>query len=501
MLPQPSLRFYLPENGLAALIKGFSGKLTLNRSLGASVPFILWDTFDGTLRLSNRMLLEASHSFSLISPDGTILQQQAHRSSNFVADFPPGPIKTALIDLSQLRCLLPQAEGQIEEGRLVLVDDQGKTCARAHLHVLTTARGRGALITLQGLRGYDKALVTLREHLTENSARPMIEIRDALFAGQPPYSAKPEVELGPDETAFDAATQIIAAYLPVLRANEPGIIADYDTEFLHDYRIGLRKIRLILGLFNGVYRSDRTEALRIRFAGLMQATGPLRDLDVALLDRASAYARLPPSLYPGLDALFAILGQERLAAHRTLAALLQTAAYHEEVKSLTNLFHKPRHLSPGKLADIPAQVLAQRLIRARHQKICDLAAKITPETPDTDLHLLRLHLKKLRYLMEFFAHIFPLLPFKTLRKAIKSLQDLLGQFNDGSVQQVSLDEFLSRHPAAPVAMAQSVGALMAVLYGRHGGARAAALTALQAFTGPEMCATFHSMVSATKEAS
>jgi hypothetical protein len=49
-------------------------------------------------------------------------------------------------------------------------------------------------------------------------------------------------------------------------------------------------------------------------------------------------------------------------------------------------------------------------------------------------------------------------------------------------------------------MAQSVGALMAVLHGRHGIERTAALTALRVFTGPEMCATFHSMISGTKEA-
>lgn len=501
MLSRPPLSFYLPGHGLATLTEGFVGKLTPVLSLDAAAPFTLWDTFNGSLRLSNRMLLQTSHRFSLSSPDGTLRQQAAHRSGNFVADFLPGPVKTALSDLSTLRCLLPQAEGQIEEGRLALVDDQVKTCARAHLIVITTARGRGALVTLQGLRGYEKAFETLRQHFLGLNARPRAELYDAVLPGQVPYSAKPEVEISQDDSAFDAATRIVAAYLPVLRANEPGIIADHDSEFLHDYRIGLRKMRLILSLFNGVYRPDRTEELRTRFADLMLATGPLRDLDVALLDRAHAFALLPPALHPGLDALFASLGQERVAAHHTMALHLQSAAYRQEVKALTQLFHKRRHLGPGKLADIPAQDLALRLIRARHQKICDLAAKVTPETPDTDLHVLRLHLKKLRYLMEFFAQLFPVLPFKTFRKTIRGLQDLLGQFNDGSVQQVSLHAFLSSQPAPPVAMAQSVGALMAVLHGRHATERSAAVTALRAFTGPEICATFHTMVSGTKEAS
>jgi CHAD domain-containing protein len=501
MLPSPPnppvLSYLLPANALQGLSRGPCDKLTFVSTPGHPAALTLWDSFDQTLRRSGRALWESGGRFTLLLPDGTVLTQISDRNGDFVADLAPGPVKDALADLSALRCLLPMARGEITETRLALTDDLHKTCARADLRLLTTKRG-ALLVTLQGLRGYDKALEALRAQLLVLGAQAPDDLCEWLVGGRP-YSAKPEIEISLEDNAFDAATRITTTYLGVLRANEPGIIADHDTEYLHQYRIGLRKIRLILGLFEGVYRADRTQDLRARFSGLMRATGPLRDLDVAILDRGRAFALLPPTLHPGLDALFAALAKERQAALHQMAVHLQSPTYIAEIKDLSRLFAKHRHLSPGKLADVSAAELALRLIRARHQKICMATARITPETPDADLHLIRLHLKKLRYLMEFFAPLFAPLPFKAVRKAIKGLQDLLGQFNDGVVQQVSLQEVLSRQAAAPLAMAQSVGALMALLHVRHAAERAAAIAALEAFTGPEMCTAFHTMFSGQKE--
>jgi len=499
MLPPPPQSFVLPAKSWSDLTKGPKGKFKAHLTLEASQDFALLDTFDQDLRRSGRLLLATSQALVLCQPDGLVVTQTAARR-HFVADLPEGPVKTALADLSALRCLLPQGQGNITSARLALLDNADKTCARAHLRLLTTDRGSAILVTLQGLLGYDKALAAMRHHLECCGVHPPVALCEAL-PGLPAYRAKPEIEIGSQDSVFDVVTRIVAAYLPVLRANESGIIADHDTEFLHDYRIGLRKIRLVLGLFKGTYRADRTAALRTRFAALMHATGQLRDLDVALLERNRAFSLLPPVLHPGLETLFVTLKAERQAAHQTIAAHLQSRSYFDEIADLTHLFTKPRHLGTGRIAEMPAQDFALRLIRVRHQKICTLAERITPETPDSDLHLLRLHLKKLRYLLEFFAPIFPVLSFKTIRKALKELQDLLGQFNDGSVQQLNLQAFLSQQPAgASLAMAQSVGALMAVLHGRQAAERAAALTALSAFTRPQLRANFDTMLSRAEEA-
>jgi CHAD domain-containing protein len=62
--------------------------------------------------------------------------------------------------------------------------------------------------------------------------------------------------------------------------------------------------------------------------------------------------------------------------------------------------------------------------------------------PDEKLHRLRIQCKKLRYLLEFFASLFPSDEITLLTKQLKQFQDNLGEFNDLSVQRNTLKEYL-----------------------------------------------------------
>lgn len=64
--------------------------------------------------------------------------------------------------------------------------------------------------------------------------------------------------------------------------------------------------------------------------------------------------------------------------------------------------------------------------------------------------------------------MFPARTIKGLIKSLKRLQDNLGLFNDYSVQQVSLQSFISSHTSKnrkqDLSIAKSVGALIAMLH-------------------------------------
>jgi hypothetical protein len=222
-----------------------------------AVDFTVLDTFDQSLGQSNRLLIETGDTLELLLADGQLLKQAALRAVNFVADMSDGPVKQALADLSAVRSLLPVGSGTMRHETLTLVDDVEKVQCRAQLRLMTTTDGGVLLVVLQGLRGYDKALAQLCKTLELAGA---IALREAdvytqLFPRHPRYKVKPEIAITPDMAAFDAANDIIAAYILVARANESGITADHDTAFLHDYRIALRKIRAVLSLFKGIYGS------------------------------------------------------------------------------------------------------------------------------------------------------------------------------------------------------------------------------------------------------
>lgn len=475
MSARDETNFHLPAEAMEALTTVPAGKLApCLDPPGRPLPFVLLDCFDQSLRRSGRLLIEAGDRLELLTADGRILTQAARRKGGFVADLAEGPVKAALADLSPLRALLPLGTGEMRPATLSLVDDEGKTRARALLRLLTGTGGKETVVaTLSGLRGYDKALDRLRAHLVACGGLGLAEggLYRRLFVGHRPYQPKPAIAIGRKDRAIDVASDIIAAHIPVARANEPGIIADLDSEFLHDYRIALRKIRSVLSLFKGVYDPAQTDALKARFAALMAPTGRLRDLDVYLLERHRYEALLPEAMHGGLDRMFALFRQERHAAQAQLADHLRGTAYRAEIADLARLFETRKALRPGPNAARGAHDLACELIWKRYRKICRIAAELGPETPDGDIHALRIHCKKLRYLMEFFAPAFSEGRFAELIKPLKRLQDRLGLFNDFSVQQVSLRAFLAGLDKVPEAerleIAQSAGALIMVLHQRQ----------------------------------
>lgn len=507
----------MPRSATECLVLDLAGAEALSASpLGLLTPlrmqddaasgFVALDDFDQSLRRSGRLLVESNGTVLLMQADGSVLSQPGTGQGASVTGLPEGAVKTALADLSPLRSLLPVGRGRLRRGTVAFIDDEGKSRARVHLLRFDKTGGDSvALVTLQALHGYPRAIADLRAQALASGGRTldMDSLFLRLFPDQTAYDAKPAVDLRAEQTAFDAAGNIIAAYIPVARVNEAGIVADLDSEFLHDYRIALRKIRSVLSLFRGVYDSDQTADLKARFSRLMAPTGRLRDLDVYLLEEQTYVDLLPKIMQAGLKAKFAMLACERKAARARLTQHLVHESYLQEIAALAGLFESRTALLPGPNATQPARAFACALIWKRYRKICRIAQGITPDTDETEVHGLRIECKKLRYLMEFFGPLFPRDEFRSLVKPLKALQDNLGLVNDCAVQQANLQLFMhgrgKRGKAVSLDVAQSVGALTAVLYRRQIEERARTGTSLAQFTSPKTSRIFRGLFHAPKD--
>lgn len=471
---------------------------------GEPRPFMIRDSFDQSLRASQRLLLDGGNRLELLPASGAVLSQDAAPEAHFVANFIEGPVKAALADLSPLRALLPVASGTMRSGRLALVDDEGKTRVRALLRELKPAEGDAVmLVTTRGLRGYRRALDDLAARIRAcgGTALGAGNLYRTIDPACLVYDPKPVIEVGRDETAFDAATDLIDGYLPVARANEAGIIADLDTEFLHDYRVALRKIRSVLSLFKGVYDPEQTVELKARFSALMAPTGKLRDLDVHLLDRQRFHDLVPETMHAGLEAMFALLASRRAEAQAALARHLRSKTYGREIEALAKLFSRRRKLLPGPDARRASYGFACGLIWKRYRKIGRIAAGLTAKTSDVEVHALRIECKKLRYLMEFFAPVFPVDGLSDILKSLKKLQDSLGLFNDLAVQQAWLLAFSGTIGDDPrkLEIVQSLGALVVVLHQNQAAERERIVVALADFNGDGTQRTFRQLFRAGKE--
>ncbi len=81
-------------------------------------------------------------------------------------------------------------------------------------------------------------------------------------------------------------------------------------------------------------------------------------------------------------------------------------------------------------------------------------------------------------------------------KTLKGLQEHLGSFNDQSVQQTTLAECLGRYPGTgpnAKALAESIGALTAMLYRKQLAERQMIIENLSRFYSPETQGAFNAL--------
>lgn len=468
-----------------------------------SKVLVFWDTFEWGLWFGGYLLYSYGDVYHLCSREegwlGTVLcEEESGDRRRFWGDFETVSMRTTLERMLGLRSLAIIVEGTFHERQGELRNDLGKIVCRLELSSVSAGKqGEEVLLNtcrVLPLRGYEAEAAHVVEHLTLRGAKTSgdgpvdVLLRHANREPQK-YTLRPSFGLTNETPAREAIGRIVRTILEIAVRNVPGILSDLDTEFLHDYRICLRKIRSVLSLVKDVYPSDGTRQMRKIMGDLARQTNRLRDLDVYLLAQDEYLGLLPPELRPALEGMFEDFSAERdievkntalkIRAHSSRKLLRKMAAYFSEETS-----HKP---SPS--ADIPVGPLVFRYIYKRYRKIRVIAAGIGAETPDEVVHQLRIECKKLRYLMEFFSELIPNEEGALMQKMLRRLQGRLGDFNDASVQRKSLLNYWEHKKSGPDA-AMAVGGLVSILYHRQQETRNLIKQSLGEFCGGSTAAAF-----------
>lgn len=281
------------------------------------------------------------------------------------------------------------------------------------------------------------------------------------------YSSKLKFHLDPQMRA-DEATKIILRFLcRVMRHNEEGIRQDSDPEHLHDYRVAVRRTRSALGQIKAVFPEGTTLRYKEDFALVGRWTNDLRDMDVYLSAENSYRAMLPGAMQNDIDPLFELLRRKRSAAQKTVVEGLDSEEYAALMAEWEAFLSEPPTDDPTALnAGRPIVDLACARIYKRYRRVVKTGRRLLAGATDDELHALRVDCKKLRYLMEFFASLFPRKKIKFLIKQLKGLQRNLGNFNDYRVQQTYLFSVASEWPHEDAESGQvllAIGSLIGTL--------------------------------------
>ena len=257
-----------------------------------------------------------------------------------------------------------------------------------------------------------------------------------------PKRKKPAVLLTPDIEIYLPTYHFLVNEFDHARRHELGIIRDDDEEFIHQYRVALRRSRALISLLKPLFRGQEKEVLKETLRQMMQHTNLMRDLDVFLINMEQYFSLLEHQHHKGLIRFFDDLQSQRRKSLKSLKGWLKSGEYKSSCKQvltqLDNMRDNPT--SPGLLG---SKLSAHRFLWHQFKQIESQCHNINADSDDGIIHQLRIDCKKFRYLLEYFA---PLLSTSETKKQIaqlKMLQDKLGSFNDSSVQLSFFEHYLT----------------------------------------------------------
>jgi len=288
--------------------------------------------------------------------------------------------------------------------------------------------------------------------------------------------------------------------LTTVTRNVPGVLEDLDTEFLHDFRVAIRRIRSGLSLVKNVLPPAIVDSFKKDISLLGGATGPTRDLDVYLLKQENYLARLPAALQPGLASFFADLVVLRQAEHGKMVRTLRS----KKCRTILNTWKRyfaSKDWEPGPADGMAVEELAGQIIFRHFKRVMRDGKSLDATTPDPEIHRLRIQCKKLRYAIEFFGSLYPAEEILLVVRQLKKLQDILGTFNDLSVQQQMLIRTLDglRRSRRNFELVAALGALMQSLYQEQQKLRGNFVEAFTPFSDPANTALFNGLFRSKQE--
>ncbi len=407
------------------------------------MSYQLWDTPDWRLIHAGVILLHSKGHLELrMLKDDRVLGSIAWPQRNrpfFASAIENTELRQLIEKYSDIRALVFKTAIKIRIGRFSVHNEDDKTVLRLRCEQVagTTV---GQTIALEPLRGYKAAAGRLQQQLLQagaiNTSLPQHwALRALQHMGIAADSPSDKVNLDRDAPAIESCAVILQNCLQTIVATKPGIIADIDTEYLHDFRVAIRRTRSLLQLIPGVFDKDAIATHKQALKTLANETNAVRDLDVYVLQRETYRTMISASLRPGLEEIFEELTVRRCKAFVRLKAYLKSESAIDTINTWQKFVYYDYRTHSGPIADISTVRLARDLIHKRFQKIIRQGSKITPESPEQKLHDLRIEVKKMRYLLDFFRPLLQGPEVAGFVKGFRSLQTVLGSFNDYAVQE------------------------------------------------------------------
>ena len=462
--------------GMVALI---AAGFTVNKACEECEQQIIFDSYDHRLLNNEFILAKCGLIYNLISLADDSIQSSIVWDKKHELKYREDILKTQLSKkLSRIlgsRAIVPLLALDVRTNRFTLASKTKQTVVltfREYSLPENPSAALPAIIALESSRLNKKQLRAMcsaitPEILTESRGIWHTLIDAALLAAgiQDIPNENAYQKFPPDTTVKSATLSILKSQMDFLRYNEKGIIADIDAECLHDFRVALRKMRVTLSELKDVFPEAEIAPFMHKFDELGAITNQLRDYDVFLGRKEHLLKILSANMRPALLNFFKAQQQCRHRQFLSLVAMINSSKYLSMIAAWEKFLNSAETLPATEKSENPVLPGVAGIILKRLEKVIDKGHAVKANSPDTDLHKVRIQCKKLRYLLDFFYAELPGGKANRVIKDLKKIQTVLGDFNDFSVQIRNIETRLRKLAAGKTAIenAAALGAIIAAL--------------------------------------
>ncbi|MDD5058366.1 MAG: CHAD domain-containing protein [Sideroxydans sp.] len=255
-----------------------------------------------------------------------------------------------------------------------------------------------------------------------------------LFAASNPSVSKAKFPpLKKSQSIASALQDLIAACLSHVQSNVPGALLKLDEEYLHQVRVGLRRLRVALAIAQRFHADAELTDLRGQVAKLCVELGRSREWDVFVTQTlAPICTRLPE--HAGLREVLSVSERARKKQHAGMEQSLASPDF----QRLLLRFGAWMHGVQAEETETTLHQFAAQTLARRNKSVIKHGKALVGEDA-AQLHALRIACKKLRYSIEMFDSLFAAND-KEYLDALADLQDILGILNDLAVAHRLLGE-------------------------------------------------------------
>lgn len=233
----------------------------------------------------------------------------------------------------------------------------------------------------------------------------------------------------------DAFRATLSDCLTQMTANAATLRAGRSVEGLHQLRVALRRLEVVLKAFGEEFQQEWLGDLRGRAKILSSRLGPARDLDVFLTELLD-----PPAEEGDREAFISLRARMEEMRGKAWKQAIDSvtgtdfALFAEDIAALI-------HSRLPMATEVRLDRVAARLLD-RQQRRATKRGRKARSGEEGDLHRLRIALKKLRYTAEFLAPLYPKKKVRRYVKKLRGLQEHLGAINDISHVRATMHTLL-----------------------------------------------------------